>query len=104
MRNTNRLSSGQKEHTTKSPVISRRLDNTPRLEREGKKDLLLRRHDFVAKSKRASFETTPLACEASALTTELTAQNHTHFSPQERLCKDAYLASPNLSTEIAFSE
>jgi len=40
-----------------------------------KNDLLLRHPNFVAKSTDASFETQPLACEASALTTELTAQN-----------------------------
>ena len=39
------------------------------------KDLLLRHPNFVAKSIDASFETSPLACEASALTTELTARN-----------------------------
>ena len=39
----------------------------------GKKDLLLRHPNFVAKSTDASFETPPLACEASALTTELIA-------------------------------
>ena len=41
----------------------------------GKKDLLLRHPNFVAKSKDPSFEPPPLACEASALTTELTAPN-----------------------------
>ena len=39
------------------------------------KDLLLRYPNFVAKSPASSFELTPVACEASALTTELTAQN-----------------------------
>ncbi|MCK4369068.1 MAG: hypothetical protein KAV68_05325 [Dehalococcoidales bacterium] len=40
-----------------------------------KEDLLLRHPNFVAKSKDPSFEPPPLACEASALTTELTAPN-----------------------------
>jgi hypothetical protein len=39
------------------------------------KDLLLRYPNFVAKSPDLSFGPTPIACEASALTTELTAQN-----------------------------
>ena len=38
-------------------------------------DLLLRPQNFVAKSVDTSFEPPPLACEASALTTELIAQN-----------------------------
>jgi len=38
-----------------------------------KKDLLLRHPNFVAKSTDASFKASPLACEASAPTTELTA-------------------------------
>ena len=38
------------------------------------KDLLLRYPNFVAKSPDLSFEPTPIACEASALTTELTAR------------------------------
>jgi len=38
-------------------------------------DLLLRDLNFVAKSLDARRELTPLACEASALTTELTARN-----------------------------
>ena len=29
----------------------------------------------------------PLACEASALTTELTAPNHIYFTPKSGLCK-----------------
>ncbi len=36
--------------------------------------LLLRHPNFVAKSQNAKRELSPLACEASALTTELTAQ------------------------------
>ncbi len=39
------------------------------------KDLLLRYPNFVAKSPASSFELTPLACEAGALTTELTARS-----------------------------
>jgi hypothetical protein len=52
-----------------------------------KKDLLLRHPNFVAKSTDASFEAPPLACEASALTTELTAQNQLYFTPKNQLCK-----------------
>jgi len=37
-------------------------------------DLLLRPLNFVAKSKYARHETTPIACEASALTSEPTAR------------------------------
>ena len=44
-------------------------------EQGSEKDLLLRHPNFVAKSTDASFEPSPLACEASALTTELTAPN-----------------------------
>ena len=39
------------------------------------KHLLLCHPNFVAKSKDPSFEPPPLGCEASALTTELTARN-----------------------------
>ena len=58
------------------------------------KDLLLRDPNFVAKSLNASFEAPPLACEASALTTELTAPNHIYFTPKNQLCKHRPLASP----------
>ena len=44
-------------------------------EQASEKDLLLRHPNFVAKSAGPSFEPPPLACEASALTTELTARN-----------------------------
>jgi hypothetical protein len=37
------------------------------------RDLLLRYPNLVAKPPAASFEPTPVACEAGALTTELTA-------------------------------
>ena len=43
----------------------------------GKKHLLLRHPNFVAKSPNARRELSPLACEASALTTELIAPKHT---------------------------
>ena len=46
------------------------------------KDLLLRYPNFVSKSIDASFEPPPLACEASALTTELTALEHIYFNLQ----------------------
>ena len=44
-----------------------------RSKQSGNKDLLLRHPNFIAKSKDPGFESPPLACEASALTTELTA-------------------------------
>ena len=66
----------------------------------GKKDLLLRHPNFVAKSTDASFETPPFACEASALTTELTAPNHIYFNPKNQLCKDRPLASSKFRTDI----
>ena len=44
-----------------------------RIRQGGKKDLLLRQPNFVANSPNARRELPPLACEASALTTELTA-------------------------------
>ena len=53
------------------------------------KDLLLRHPNFVAKSKNRSFETPPLACEASALTTELTALERSYFSGEGSICKTA---------------
>jgi len=53
-------------NTLRHLVIHNKLDNG--------KDLLLRHPNFVAKSKDPSFEPPPLACEASALTTELTAR------------------------------
>ncbi len=46
------------------------------------KDLLLRHPNFVANSKGPSFEAPPLACEASALTTELIA--HFRIYPVSR--------------------
>ena len=51
------------------------------------KDLLLRDPNFVSNSGDSSFERRPLACEASALTAELTALNYFHFNPKGRLCK-----------------
>jgi len=71
-------------HEQKQPAL--------RNKKGGKKDLLLRNPNFVAKSKDPSFEPPPLACEASALTTELTAPNHIYFSPKNQLCKDSPLA------------
>ena len=53
----------------------------------GKKDLLLRHPNFVSGRRTISFEAPPLACEASALTTELTAQKHIYFTPKNQLCK-----------------
>jgi hypothetical protein len=43
---------------------------------------------------------TPLACEASALTAELTAQNHIYFTPKNQLCKHRPLASSNFCADI----
>jgi hypothetical protein len=57
------------------------------------KDLLLCHPNSVAKSVDASFGPLPLACEASALTTELTAQNRIYFNPKAELCKHRPLAS-----------
>ena len=55
------------------------------------KDLLLCHPNFVARSVDASFGPPPLACEASALTTELTAQNRIYSSPKTQLCKGGVL-------------
>ena len=49
-----------------------------------KKDLLLRHPNFVAKLPNAKREPPPLACEASALTTELTAPNYIYPAPKLR--------------------
>jgi len=62
------------------------------------KDLLLRHPNFVAESRDSSFEPPPLACEASALTTELTAQNRIYFNPKNQLCKLVALASSKFCT------
>ena len=66
-------------HKQKQPAL--------RSNQGGQKDLLLRHPNFVAKSTDASFETSPLACEASALSTELTALNRIYSSPRNELCK-----------------
>ena len=42
----------------------------------------------------------PLACEASALTTELTARNHIYFNLNNQLCKQGALASSKSRTEM----
>jgi len=70
-------------HEQKQPAL--------RSKQGGQKDLLLRHPNFVAKSKDPSFEPPPLACEASALTTELIAQNHIYFSPKNGSCKGGVL-------------
>ncbi len=70
-------------HEQKQPAL--------RSKQGGQKDLLLRHPNFVAKSKKPSFESPPLACEASALTTEPTAPNHIYFTPKNQLCKDSVL-------------
>ena len=57
--------------------------------REG---LLLRGQNFVSGEGTLSFEPRPLACEASAPTTELTAPNHIYFNPKSQLCKQGALA------------
>ena len=71
-------------HEQKQPAL--------RSKQGGQKDLLLRHPNFVAKSKDPSFELPPLACETSALTTELIAPNRIYFTPQKQLCKDSPLA------------
>jgi hypothetical protein len=53
-------------------------------EKDGEKGLLLRDYNFVAKSRNDSFERTPIACEASALTTEPTARNCSYLVPGPR--------------------
>jgi len=53
--------------------------------------LLLRDLDFVSNSETPSFERRALACEASALTPEPTAQNPIYFSPKNQLCKGSPL-------------
>ena len=57
------------------------------------KHLLLCDPNFVSNSEGPSFERRPLACEASALTAELTAHNHIYFSPNNQPCKHRVLAS-----------
>ncbi len=64
------------------------------------KDLLLRYPNFVAKSPASSFELTPLACEAGALTTELTAPNRTYFTLNSDSRKQTPLASSESCTSI----
>ena len=53
-------------------------------EQGSEKDLLLRHPNFVAKPTNASFEPPPLACEASALSAELTAPNRIYLAPKPR--------------------
>ena len=55
--------------------------------------LLPRRPDFVAESRDASLERGRVECEASALSTELTARNRSYFSPENRDCQKGPLAS-----------
>ena len=43
----------------------------------------------------------PLACEASALTTELTAPFHAYFTPKNQLCKMGALASSKSGTDMS---
>jgi hypothetical protein len=47
------------------------------------KDLLLYHPNFVPKPANARRELSPVACEASALTTELTARNHVYFNQKK---------------------
>ena len=51
------------------------------------KDLLFRHPNFVAKSPNARREQSPLAYEAAALTTELTAPNRALYTLKNQLCK-----------------
>jgi hypothetical protein len=62
--------------------------------------LLLRQPNFISKPANPSFEAGPLACEASALTAELTAPKQSYFSPKNQLCKTTPLASSNFSTDL----
>jgi len=75
VRKMNRVSFGQEKRMTTLPTTPRRLEAKGRFKGRSEKDLLLRHPNFVAKPTTTSFEPPPLACEASALTTELTAQN-----------------------------
>ena len=87
MRNVDRLPSGQRIEPNdppelqgqEKPAISRRPD--PGV------GLLLRHPNFVANSAEATLETRSLACEASALTTEPTAQGCIYSSPRNHLRK-----------------
>ena len=50
---------------------------------EPTKDLLLCGENFASKKGNTSFEPGAFACEASALTAELTAQNYIYFKPRQ---------------------
>jgi len=49
--------------------------------------LLLRAPNFVSGPEGSEASPAPLTCEASALTTELTALKRIYFSPKSQLCK-----------------
>ena len=49
--------------------------------------LLLRAPNFVSGPGGSEARPAPLACEASALTAELTARKRVYFSPKSQLCK-----------------
>ncbi|GEM_PF-1658475 len=49
--------------------------------------LLLRGPNFVSGPGDLEASPAPLACEASALTTELTALKHAYFNRKRKLCK-----------------
>ena len=60
--------------------------------------LLLRAPNFVANPGDLEASPAPLACEASALTAELTAPKHIYFSRKRWLCKHTPLRLPGQST------
>jgi hypothetical protein len=81
-------------------VAQEQKESPLRSNEDNNRHLLLRDLNFVAKSPNARREPPPLACEASALTTELTAPNHSYFSPKNQLCKQGTLASSYFCTDI----
>ena len=87
MKKTNRVPLAHKKDTMPLPTTYQPLETRARFRGRSEEDLLLRHPNFVAKLPDASFEAPPLACEASTLTTELTALNHIYFSPKFQLCK-----------------
>ena len=74
MKSIDRVPSGQRIELVDPPGLCQRRQLAVRKKQANKTDLLLRHPHFVAKSLDASFEAPPLACEARALTTELTAR------------------------------
>ena len=73
MKRTGQVLSGRRMKMQNLKVEHEQREPTLRSKEGGNRDLLLRHPNFVAKSQNARRELSPLACEASALTTELTA-------------------------------